>query len=225
VELIYRWDWLAAQQHLQRAIELNPGNALAQDHYANYLSALGRHAEAFSSSERALELDPRSLLIQANNGLYFFLGREYDRAIEREHKALELDPKCSTCRAYLAIALVQSRRFPEALNEARLVRFQEANPLDVTTAASAIAAAGQRAEAEALLRKLLQLARQRWVCPYELGTTYLALGDKEQALRELENAYRAHSICMVWAKDDPRLDPLRSEPRFQAILQRMIFPE
>jgi len=225
VELIYRWDWRAAQQHLQRAIELNPGNALAQDHYANYLSALGRHADAFTTSERARELDPLSLLIQANNGLYFFMGREYDRAIEREHQALELDAKCNTCRTYLAIALAQSRRLPEALKEARLVRLPEANPLDVATAASAIAAAGQRAEAEALLRRLHQLGEQRWVCPYELGTTYLALGDKEQALRELENAYDAHSICMVWLKDDPRFDPLRSEPRFQVIFNRMSFPQ
>jgi TolB-like protein/Tfp pilus assembly protein PilF len=225
VELIYRWDWPAAQQHLQRAIELNPSNALAQDHYASYLSDLGRHAEAFATSERARALDPLSLLIQGNNGMYFFLGRDYGRAIEREHKALELDAKCNTCRTYLAIALAQSRRLPEALKEARLVRLPDANPLDVATAASAIAAAGQRAEAEALLRRLQQLGKQRWVCPYELGTTYLALGDKEQALRELENAYQAHSICMVWAKDDPRLDPLRSEPRFQAILQRMSFPQ
>jgi TolB-like protein/DNA-binding winged helix-turn-helix (wHTH) protein/tetratricopeptide (TPR) repeat protein len=225
VELIYRWDWPAAQQHLQRAIELNPGNPLAQDHYANYLSALGRHAEAFATSERARALDPLSLLIQANNGMYFFLGREYDRAIEVERKALELDTKCYTCRTYLAIALAQNRRLPEALKEARQVRLPEANPLDVATATTAIAAAGQRAEAEASLRRLLQLGKQRWVCPYELGTTYLALGDKEHALRELENAYQAHSICMTWAKDDPRLDPLRSEPRFQAILQRMSFPQ
>jgi len=88
-----------------------------------------------------------------------------------------------------------------------------------------IAAAGQRAEAEALLRRLHQLGKQRWVCPYELGSTYLAFGEREQALREFENAYSAHSICMVWIKDDPRLDPLRSEPRFQAILQGMSFPQ
>jgi TolB-like protein/DNA-binding winged helix-turn-helix (wHTH) protein/Tfp pilus assembly protein PilF len=225
VELIYRWDWGAAQQHLQRAIELNPGNALAQDHYANYFSALGRHVEAFATSERARELDPLSLLIQANNGLYFFLGREYDRAIEREHKALGLDAKCVTCRAYLALALAQSRRLPEALREARLVQLPEANPLDVATAMSVIAAAGQRAEAEGLLRRLHELGKQRWVCPYELGSTYLALGEREQALREFEHAYSAHSICMVWIKGDPRLDPLRSEPRFQAILQGMGFPQ
>jgi tetratricopeptide (TPR) repeat protein len=157
--------------------------------------------------------------------LYFFMGREYDRAIEREQKALGLDAKCNTCRTYLAIALAQSRRLPEALKEARQVRLPEANPLDVATAASAIAAAGQRVEAKALLRRLHQLGKQRWVCPYELGTTYMALGDKEQALRELENAYDAHSICMVWLKDDPRFDPLRSEPRFQVIFNRMSFPQ
>jgi predicted Zn-dependent protease len=85
----------------------------------------------------------------------------------------------------------QPLEIPEALKEARLVRLPEANPLDVATATTAIAAAGQRAEAEASLRRLLQLGKQRWVCPYELGTTYLALGDKEQALHELENAYQA----------------------------------
>ena len=225
VELMYRWNWPAARQHLQRSIELNPDNALAQDHFANYFSALGRHAEAFTTSDRARELDPLSLLIQANSGLYFFFGREYDRAIEREHEALELDSKCNTCRAYLAMALAQSRRIPEALKEARLLRLPEVNPLDVSSAASAIAVAGQRVEAEALLRRLQQLRKQRWVCPYELGTAYLALGDKEQALRELESAYQAHSICMVWLKNDPRLDPLRSEPRFQAVLERMSFPQ
>ena len=105
------------------------------------------------------------------------------------------------------------------------MRLPEANPLDVATAASAIAASGQRAEPEVLLRRLHQLQKMRWVCPYELATTYLALGDKEQALRELENAYQAHSICMVWLKNDPRLDPLRFEPRFQVILHRMSFPQ
>ena len=105
------------------------------------------------------------------------------------------------------------------------MRLPEANPLDVATAASAIAASGQRAEPEVLLRRLHQLQKMRWVCPFELATTYLALGDKERALGELENAYHAHSICMVWLKDDPRLDPLRSEPRFRVILERTSFPQ
>src|SRR5258708_23071990 len=81
VELIYRWDWRAAQQHLQRAIELNPRKALPQDHYASYLSDLGRHAGAFTTSERARELCPLSFLIQSNPGLYFFFGRVYDRPL------------------------------------------------------------------------------------------------------------------------------------------------
>ena len=105
------------------------------------------------------------------------------------------------------------------------MRLPEANPLDVATAASAIAASGQRAEPEVLLRRLHQLQKMRWVCPYELATTYLALGDKEQALRELENAYQAHSICMTWAKDDPRLDPLRSDPRFAELVRKVGLPQ
>ncbi|HEY4817069.1 MAG TPA: hypothetical protein VIH67_06540 [Candidatus Acidoferrum sp.] len=138
--------------------------------------------------------------------MYFSWGREYDRAIEREHNALELDAKCNTCRTYLAIALAQSRRLPESLKEARLVRLPEANPRDVATAASAIAAAGQRAEAEALLRRLQQLGKQRWVCPYELGTTYLALGEKEEeALRCASWKMPIRRIRSAWF--GPRMTP------------------
>ena len=221
VEFIYGWNWPAAEQHLKRAIELNPGNALAHDHYANYLSSFARHAEAFAESQRAREIDPLSLLIQADSGFYFYMGRKYDRAIEQERRALELEPNCYTCRTYLALAYAQKRQFAEALSQARRVRLPEASPLDVATTASVIAGAGERAEAERLLRDLRLVMKQRFVCPYEIATTYLALDERDEALRWLEKGYQARSICMIWVRVDPRLDPLRLDPRFEELLRRV----
>jgi TolB-like protein/Tfp pilus assembly protein PilF len=225
VEFIYGWNWTAAEQQLKRAIEINSSNALAHDHYANYFSSFGRHAEAFAESQRAQALDPLSLLIHANSGLYFYMGRQYDRAIQQEHRALELEPNCYTCRSYLALAYAKKRQFTEALIEARRVRVPEASPIDVATAGSVIADVGERAEAERLLRDLRHLMRQRFVCPYEIATIYLALGERDEALRWLETAYEARSICLIWLGVDPRLDPLRSDLRFQDLVRRVGLPQ
>ena len=225
LELIYDWNWPAAEQHLKRAIELNSGNALAHDHYANYFSSFGRHAEAFAESQRAQALDPLSFVIHANSGFYLYMGRQFDRAIEQEHRALELEPNCYTCRTYLALAYAQRGQFAEALREARRVRLPEATPIDLATAASVIAGAGERAEAERLLRDLRQVVKKRFVCPYEIATTYLALGKRDEAFGWLEKAYEARSICMAWLRVDPRLDPLRSDPRFQDLVRRVGLPQ
>lgn len=160
LDFIYEWNWAAAEQHLKRAIELNSGNALAHDHYANYFSSLGRHAEAFAESERAQTLDPLSFVIHANSGFYFYMGRQFDRAIEQEHRALELEPNCYTCRGYLAMAYAQTEQIAQALMEARRVQLSEAAPIDVAGAASVIAAAGERAEAETSLRDLRQVGKK-----------------------------------------------------------------
>jgi len=226
LELIYDWNWPVAEQHMKRAIELNSNNALAHDHYASLFSTIGNNPEAFAESKRAQALDPLSLVIHADSGFYvFYMGRQYDQAIEEEHRALELEPNCYTCRAYLALALAQKGQFAEALMEARRVRLPEATPIDVATAASVIAAAGERAEAERLLSELRQVEKKRFVCPYEIATTNLALGARDEAFRWLEKAYEARSICMIWLRVDPRLDPLRSDPRFQDLVRRVGLPQ
>jgi TolB-like protein/DNA-binding winged helix-turn-helix (wHTH) protein len=226
LELIYDWNWPKAEQHMKRAIELNSNNALAHDHYASLFSTIGNNPEAFAESKRAQALDPLSLVVHADSGFYvFYMGRQYDQAIEEEHRALELEPNCYTCRAYLALALAQKGQFAEALMEARRVRLPEATPIDVATAASVIAAAGERAEAERLLSDLRQVEKKRFVCPYEIATTNLALGARDEAFRWLEKGYEARSICMIWLRVDPRLDPLRSDPRFQDLVRRVGLPQ
>jgi len=173
VEFAYEWNWPVAEQHLKRALELNPGNALAHDHYAYYLASLGRDG-AVEQNQLARELDPLSLVILADSGFYFYMLREYDRAIEQGKRALELDANCTTCRAYIALADVQKGNFREALDMIGPVKLPAAAPLDVTTTASILALAGERAQALRVVSDMLTAMRDRYICPYEMATAFTA---------------------------------------------------
>ena len=224
VKLVYEWNWSAAQREFDRAIELNPGNAVAHDDKASYFSSLGDHTAASAESQHALELDSFSLVFNANSGFDSLVARRYDRAIEQEQRALDLEVNCHICRAYMALAYAARGQLPQALAEARRVRQAGANPLDLATTGSVFGLAGARAEAEKLLEELKQVMEQRFVCPYEIATTYLGLGQKDEAFRWFEKAYEARSVCMIWLKVDPRIDPVRSDPRLIDLLRRVGFP-
>jgi TolB-like protein/DNA-binding winged helix-turn-helix (wHTH) protein/Tfp pilus assembly protein PilF len=224
VEFAYDWNWPAAEHHLKRALELNPGNALAHDHYAYYLASLGKN-EAFSENQTARELDPLSLTILTDSSFYFYMLRQYDRAIEQGKRALALDANCTTCRTYIALAQVQKGEFKEALDEIAPVKFPAAAPIDVATTGSILALAGERKQALQVAQDMQAHMEDRYVCPYEMATTYTALGDKDPAFNWLRDAYQAHSICVIWLNNEPRFDPLRSDPRFRAVVEEVGLPE
>ncbi len=225
VEFAYEWNWPLAEQHLKRALELNPDNALAHDHYAYFLASLKGQEEAFAENQLARELDPFSLTILADSSFYFYMGRQYDRAIEQGQKALQLDPNCYTCRTYVALSEVQKGQFKEATQEIEPVKFPEAAPIDVATTVSILALAGETTRARGLEKSLQVQMTQRYVCPYEVATGYTALRQKDDAFKWLQKSYEAHSICAIWLNSEPRFDSLRSDPRFAALVRQVGLPE
>jgi len=225
VEFAYEWNWPLAEQHLKRALELNPYNALAHDHYAYFLASLRGKDEAFAENQLARELDPFSLAILTDSSFYFYMGRQYDRAIDQGQKALQLDPSCYTCRTIIALSEVQKGQFREATQEIEPVKFPEAAPIDVATTVSILALAGETTRARSLERSLQAETMKRYVCPYEVATGFTALGQKDDAFKWLQKSYEAHSICVIWLNSEPRFDPLRSDPRFVALVQQVGLPE
>ena len=225
VEFAYEWNWPLAEQDLKRALELNPYNAMAHDHYAYFLASLRGRDEAFAENQLARELDPFSLTILADSSFYFYMGRQYDRAIDQGQKALQLDPSCYTCRTYVALSEMQKGQFREATQEIEPVKFPEAAPIDVATTVSILALAGETTRARSLEKSLQVQMMQRYVCPYEIATGYAALGNKEDAFKWLQKSYEAHSICLIWMNSEPRFDSLRSDPRFAALARQVGLPE
>src|SRR5262249_47379661 len=104
VSLLYDWEWSAAENGFKRAIHLNPNYATAHHWYAEYLTAMKRHDEAFVEIKRAQELDPRSLTISKDVGLHYYYAGLYDQAIEQARNTLDLDPKFASAYALLGRA-------------------------------------------------------------------------------------------------------------------------
>jgi tetratricopeptide (TPR) repeat protein len=221
----YDWDWSAAEQEFKRALKLNPNYATAHHWYALHLMAMGRFEEAAAEIKQAQQLDPLSLSINASAGLPFYWSRRYDEAIEEFRRTLELDLSFPLAHLLLGQAYAQKGMFDEAI-----VELSKARQLDGTPRARAIlgytlAVAGRRDEAAGILSELEELASQEYISPYFRVLIYTALGQQDQALEWLEKAYEERSEWLVWLKVDPKLDRLRSDPRFTDLVRRVGLPD
>jgi len=215
-------DWAGAEKEYRRALELNPSDAEAHRMYSVYLSALGRGEEALAEVHRAQELDPRSTLPDITAGWAFYFARQYDQAIEQCRRVLELDPNSPGGHDCLASGYLAKGLYEEAISAfERAVSFSGGDPDRVVGLGRAYALAGRKAEAHKVLQQLRQLSKAAYLPPYYLATLHVALGENEQALTWLEKAYRDHDSHLAWLKVDEALDPLRPDPRFQALLHRV----
>jgi TolB-like protein/tetratricopeptide (TPR) repeat protein len=212
----YYWDWTEAEKQLSRAITLNPNYAMAHNWYAQYLAFMNRSDEAFRELRRAHEIDPLSPWI--NSGFVLFLARRYDDAISAASKSLELDPDFSISHMVIGLSYVQKRMFDDAIAELRKAK---GNPDSRPLLAYAYALAGQKSEARKIVDELEQLSKSQYVSPFPLAIAYGAMGERDRAFEALEKAYAQRSWAMGMLKVNPVCDPLRSDPRFAVLLQRV----
>jgi serine/threonine protein kinase len=225
IHTIYDWDWQGAERECRRAIELNPNFADAHDNYANYLAAIGQWDRAAAEINRAEELDPLSFHIYTDSSLDYWLARKYKQGVEQALKAIELQPDFFVAHSYLALNYLQMGRLPEAVIEAQKGTQLSNSPLARGFLGYAYGVAGKEPEARQVVEELIANINTRFVCPYEIGTTYLSLGQKDKAFLWFDKAYEERSLCIYGMKFDPRLDPIRSDPRYQSIIRRVAFPQ
>ena len=221
----YEWDWLGAEREFKRAIELNPNYATAHHWYSDYLGEMGRHEEAIAEIKRAQQLDPLSLIINTVAGVRFHWARRYDEAVEQLRKTLEMDPNFAVAHHWLGQVYEQMGQHESAIAEhQKAIRASGGSSQAVAALGHAYAAAGKRNEALRILADLNERRKTAYVSPYDIAVIHVALGEKDQAFEWLEKAYQERAAPIVVLKVDPRLDPLRSDPRFQGLLRRMNFP-
>ncbi len=214
-------DWLEAEKELQRAVNLNPGSAVAHQRYAFILGAMGRLDESMIEIRRAQELDPLSLIINTAMGMIFYCRRQYDRAIEEFSNTLELDPNYFLARLELGRAYGQKGAFEEAMAAFDEVRSLVGdNPLLLGSLGHFHALSGKRRKAQKLLDRLSVLAKQRYVSPTSMALIYIGLGEKDRAFKCLEKTYKDHCVSLLWLKVDPVYESLRSDPRFKVLLKK-----
>ncbi len=221
----YNWDWPAAERAYRRALELNPDYGEARQWYAEYLAYMGRHDESIEQAIWAKRLDPLSLGIGHNLGLVLYIARQYDRAIEEYQNLLQLDPEFPIARNFLGLAYAGKGMYDAALAELEkgIELSGGQDPLYIGTLGLIYAMMGKRDEAEEVLAHLLEFSRNRYVAPVNLAMIHGALGQKDEAFEWIEKAYEVRDDFMMVLKVSPRLDSLRSDPRFQTWLHRMGF--
>jgi len=221
-----RWlgdlDWPTAEREFKRALELKSSYVPAHQWYAEYLAALGRHEDAITSIKRAQQLDPLAVPVNRAVGWVYYFGRRYDQAIEELQKALAMDAEFLGARLVLWWALVAKGANDEAVAD---IQKELAKPGSGTVKklmlGYALAAAGKREEASGLLWELeAKLASEDRLA--FLSTFLLtALDEKERAFQQLERAYEHREPGLMFLKVAPWLDPLRSHPRYRALVERL----
>jgi tetratricopeptide (TPR) repeat protein len=215
--------WLG---NYRRALELNPSDAQAHAGLAYDLSIAGRHEEAIAEMKRAEELDPLSTEIGGDPGWVYYMARHYDQAIEYLRRVLEAHPKSVWSHSVLGEAYLQKGMYAEAIAELQhAVTLTPGSPFPLTELGNAYAVAGKRGEALKILAELkTRLSKGGSVSSYDMAVLYAGLGEKDEAFASLRKAFQQQDVGRMWTKVDPRLDPLRSDPRFQEMVRRMNFP-
>jgi serine/threonine protein kinase/tetratricopeptide (TPR) repeat protein len=216
------WDWPGAEAEYKRALALNPSYATAHHWYGLLLAFRGKPQEARQELERARELDPFSPIIRLNLAWVQFSAGDNDALIAASQKELAADS--SSWNAYwdLGSAYVQKGELDKgivALQKA--VELSHSSSATLSSLGYALGRSGKRHEAEQVLRKLLQRAQHEPVAAEEIAIVYVGLGDNNNALLWLEQAYRAQSKGLVLLKADPWYHSLAAEPRYQELVRKV----
>lgn len=220
------FDWQGAEEEFQRALALNSSFVATHFWYSHYLLPLGRKEESLAESRRALELDPFSQIANTHLGWNYLYLRQYHQAEEQLRKTVELDQNFALAHMFLGQTYEQERMYPQAITELEMAaRLSGGLPVYLASLAHAYSISGNTVAARKVLYLLQDMAKTRYVPSYEFAVVYTGLGDREQALHWLERAYEIRdSGWLVDMNVDPRLQPLHSHPRFQALLLRMKLP-
>jgi TolB-like protein/Tfp pilus assembly protein PilF/DNA-binding XRE family transcriptional regulator len=218
----YEWDWATAEAQFQRAFELNPNYAVCHHWYSHFLMATGRAEESLIESKRCLELDPLDLVINVHMAWHYLFARHYEQAIEQCWKTADLHPDSFWPSWFFGLAYEQQGQTGRAAEELQIAVKKSG---DVTFASAALGhlygKAGKTIEARAIFEELTGRSKRSFVPSYDIALVCAGLGWMDQAIGYLAQAYQERSGWMTYLNIDPRLDPLRTDPRFLEIVRRV----
>jgi len=222
LSLRYEWNWSNAESELHNALEVRPNDSLALFEHAKALAAVGRLEEALQEARRAQRFDPASLKINNELGRVYYWNRNYDEAISTFRHVLELDPNYARAHTRLGKTYLAKGNYPEAVRELREgLRLAGGNPYTQGLLGYAEALNGDTQQSLRNLEELRERSHREYVPAFSMVLVSLGVGDRQQALALLLQAYEDHSEHLSYAKVDPLFDPFRSDPQFVRLLSRM----
>jgi len=222
----FEWNWDAAEREFNHAIALAPSYSCAHEDRAEYLSFIGRRADALAEMAKSNELDPGPSSAMTESGAYYQL-RDYESLVETSRRGVASYPNEWVEHQSLGVGYEGTGKRLEAISEyQKAIEISDGDQGATASLAHAFAVIGRRAEAEKILRDLEQKSKSAYVSPYTMATVYAGLGEKDKAFEFLERAYQERSLDISWhLKADLRIDNLRSDPRFQDLVRRVGYPQ
>ena len=219
----YDWDWTGAEREYRRALDLSPDLQSAHLWYGMFLRDQGRLKEAMPQLRRAAQLAPYSVMACVNLSYGLLAEGNAGAALEQARRASELAPDLASATVALLRAARAAGQFKDA--DVALARAQAAaagDPHSMSLVASELAKIGRNEASRKLVSDIEALARTRYVSPFDRGKVSMALGDGNEALTLLEEAYRQRSSGMIFLRNsNPTC--VRSDPRFQSLVDKMHF--
>jgi TolB-like protein/Tfp pilus assembly protein PilF len=216
------WDWACAEAQFQHAFALNPNYAVCHHWYSHYLTAVGRTEESLKASKRCLELDPLDLVINVHMAWHYHFARQYEQAVEQCCKTSELHPNSFWPAYFFGLAYEQQGHVDLAVEEFRTSVRMSGNVTFATAALGHLyGIAGKADEACVVYEELKARAERAYVPAYDIALVCIGMGWNDQALEYLARAHQERSGWITYLNVDPRLDPLRRDPRFVDLLRRV----
>lgn len=218
----FEFDWGGAEREFHRALAVNPNVAMAHFGLAQLLLTQDRPDEGFVHLRLARELDPMSAFLNTLEASYLLAGGRREEARARLARAFDIAPDFYLAHRTQGLLYLAEQRPELAIASLRRgVATADGNTRPAALLGMHLARLGQRDEARAILNRMLELAKTRFVPPVSLAVLHAALGETSLALDALERAFAARDTQLVFLKDDSRWSGLRKEPRFVALMREL----
>ena len=215
------WDWVQVERHYRQAITLSPHYATAHHWYAEFLSILGRFEDSRREFSWARKIDPISPIIQVDEAQLHFFQRQYDRSLEILQQVVQLDPAFELAHERMATTYMVQGREKEAWKEIQLLSACREEAGDCRRIWTAYLPQLDPAAARQALQWLEAEAQKRRLPPWVLALAHARQGEHDRALEWLEYMLDRHEVWLITIKVNPIFDALRTQPRFQKLLQRL----
>jgi TolB-like protein/tetratricopeptide (TPR) repeat protein len=225
VSFSYDWDFETAEREFQRALALGQNDPTAHQWFSHYCIVRNRLQQALEENSRTLGLDPVSPLFNTARAEILYNARQYDAAIAQANRTIEQYPSYPLAYIWLGSAYREKKMYKEALEQfSQGLKFSGDHPAFKALYGHALALSGDAAGARRTLADLRHLGESRYVSALYFAGIYTGLGDKKTALDWLDKAYAERTDRLVYLNVDPMADPLRTEPRFRSLMNRLHLP-
>jgi serine/threonine-protein kinase len=222
INMFYDWDWEVAESGYKRAIEFDPHYASAHEWYGMLLGITGRYDESIDEMKNALVLDPLGLIINAMTGWAYHCLEQYDEAIEHYNKTIEMDPNFTLAYFFRGFAYIKKSMYQESIrSQQKFVELTGGSQTAVGALGFSYASSGDSDKAYEILDRLNKLATKKHVSPIYISLIHEALGEKEQALENLERAFLEREPFVILINCWHMFESLTSDPRHAELLRKL----